>query len=100
ALGDVERMMIWDRHHAGAETNAPGALCRRHQEHLRRRDGFPSAGMMLADPELVEVQLVEPRCKLQIALELEGGVLANRMVGRQEDAEPQALVHCKRLLIF
>jgi hypothetical protein len=34
ALGDVERMVVRQRHHAGGELDAVGALPRRGQEHL------------------------------------------------------------------
>ena len=94
-LGHVEGVMIGNRDHTGAEADSLGPLCRRDQEHLGRSDGFPTSGMMFSDPEFVEVQLVEPRRQFQIALKLEGRVLADWMVGREKHAEPKTFVHCR-----
>jgi len=47
--------------------------------------------MMLADPGLVVAELIEPLDQLEIAVERGGGVLADRVEGRHEDAEAHAI---------
>ena len=54
ALRDVVGMVIGQRHHAGAELDALGALAGGGQEHFRRGDHFPARGMVLAAPEFVD----------------------------------------------
>ena len=61
ALGDVERVVVRQRHDAGAEPMRVRALARRGEEHLRRGDHLPAAGVVLAAPELVVAELVEVR---------------------------------------
>ena len=48
---------------------------------------------MLADPELVVVQLVEPLGEFEIALKLERGMLADRMMRREKHAKTETLGH-------
>jgi hypothetical protein len=46
------------------------------------------------------VQLVEPRRQFQVALKLEGGVLADWMVWREKHAEPKTFVHCRNSFFY
>jgi hypothetical protein len=46
--------------------------------------------VVLAAPELVEAEVVEVRGELEVALELQGRVLSDWVVGREERAEPKA----------
>jgi hypothetical protein len=46
--------------------------------------------MVLAAPELVVAQLVQMLDELEVTPELQGGILANRMMGREERAEAHA----------
>jgi hypothetical protein len=87
ALGHVERVVVRQRDHAGAEADGVGALAGGGEEHLGRGDHLPAARVVLADPELVEAEAVEVRGELEVALELEGGVLAEGVVGSEEGAE-------------
>ena len=89
SLGHVERMVVGQRHHAGAELDRVGDLTGSRQEHLRRRDHLPSTRVMLTAPELVVAQVVEVRGKLEIALELQRRALAEGMVWCKERAEPK-----------
>ena len=82
ALRDVERVVVGERDDAGAEADAVRALAGRGQEHLGRGDDLPTRGVMLAAPELVVAELVELLRKVEVAAELEHGVLADRVVGR------------------
>jgi len=59
ALGDVEGVVVGQRDHAGAEHDAVGALTGGSEEHFRRSDHFPAAGMMFAAPELVIAEFIE-----------------------------------------
>ncbi len=45
---------------------------------------------MLAAPELVVSEVIEMGCELEIALELQGRALAERVVWRKERAEPES----------
>ena len=90
ALRDVERMMIGQRDDAGGELDALRPLARGGEEHLRRGDHFPAAGMMFAAPEFVVAELVEMLDEVEIAAELQHRVFADRMMRREEGAEIQA----------
>ena len=89
ALGDVERVVVRQRHDAGAELDRVRDLAGGGQEHLRRGDHLPAGRVVLAAPELVEAELVEVRGELEVALELQRRVLAERVVGGEERAEPE-----------
>src|ERR1700733_1380353 len=93
SLCDVERMMVRNRDDAGAELDSLGALGRGDQEHFRRRDRLPSRRMMLADPELVVVKLIEQFGEFEIALKLERRMLADRMMWREKHAKAESLCH-------
>ena len=67
-----------------------GALAGGRQEHLRRGDHLPAGRVVLAAPELVEAEAVEVRGEVEVALELEHRVLAERVVRREERAELQS----------
>ncbi len=90
ALGDVERVVVGQRDHAGAELDAAGALGGGGEEHLRRGDHLPAGRMVLAAPELVVAELVQVLHQRDVAAELEHGVLDHGMVGREEGAEAEA----------
>ena len=92
-LRDGERMMIRNRDHAGAELDAMGDHRGGGQHHLGRRDRLPSSGVMLADPEFVVAEIIEERGELQIALQLQSGILAGRMMRCEKDAEAQTIFH-------
>src|SRR5712692_8696307 len=94
ALSGVERMVVRDRHHAGAEADALGALRDGDQKHFGRRDRLPSGGMMLADPEFVVAELVEPCGQFEVALKLKGRMLADGMVRCEKGAETKTSIHC------
>jgi hypothetical protein len=67
AVRDVERVVIGQRDDAGAEPDAPGALGGGGDEDLRRVDDLEPCRMMLADPGLLESQLVQPLDQLEVA---------------------------------
>ena len=87
ALGDVERVVVGQRYHAGAEFDALRALAGRSEEHLGRADHLPAGGMMLAAPELVVAELVEMLDQIEVAAELQQRVLADRMMRGEEGAK-------------
>ena len=87
ALGDVERVVVGERDDARAEADVMGLLAGGSQEHLRRGDHLPAARVVLATPELLEAESVEMRRELDVALELEHRVLAQRVVRGDEGAE-------------
>ncbi len=84
ALGDVERVVVRQAGHTGAELDAVGALRRAGQEHLGRGDRLPTGRVVLSAPELVEAEPVEVGGEVEVALELQRRVLADRMVGGEE----------------
>ena len=90
ALRDIERMVIRQRDDPGGELDALRPLPCRGQEHFRRGDHFPAAGMMLAAPEFVVAELVQPLDQVEVAAELQHRVFADRMVRREKGAEIQA----------
>jgi hypothetical protein len=90
---DGERMVQRQRLDAGAEADARGALGGGGDEHLGRADHLVAAGVMLADPRLVEPKPVEMGHQLEIALEEQRRRRVHRMEWREEDAESKGLVH-------
>ena len=86
AARERERVVIGQRHHAGAEPDMARALGRRRDEHLRAIDDLEAGRVVLADPGLVIVQLVEMDEQIHVALEREQRVLVHRMKRREEDA--------------
>ena len=87
AVRDVERVMVRDADHARAEHDAARAPCGGGDENVRRRNDFPSRGMMLADEDLVVAGAVEPFDEFEVALETKRGVFAGAMEWRHENAE-------------
>src|SRR5678809_801724 len=83
-------MVIRQAGDAGAEHDVPGALGGGADEDFRRGDGFPARGVMLAHPDLVIAQVIEPLDELHVAVHRQGGVLAHPVEGRQENPELQS----------
>ena len=92
AVRDHQRVVVGQAGHARAEPDVARALDGGGDENFRRGDGFPAGGVMLADPRLVEAQLVDPLDQLHVARHRERRVFAHAMERRQEDAERQSLV--------
>ncbi len=98
AVGQHERVMVRQRHDAGAEPDVAGALRRRGDEHLRASDQLEAAGMVLADPRLVIVQPVEMLEQLEVTLDRQGRVLVVVVKRREKDAAAQIeIVHAEVL---
>ena len=91
AVGDHERVVVWQADDAGAEADVAGAFGRRGHEHLGRGDGFPAGAVVLADPGLVVAEVVEPLEQLEVAFQSQGGILAEPVEGSQEDTKRQPL---------
>src|SRR5580658_2676229 len=89
AVGEDERVVIWQRHHAGAKANVLRTLGGGGDEHFRRTDDFEASGMMFANPGLMIVQLVEMLQQLHVALQRERGIFAESMKRSQENAAAQ-----------
>ena len=92
ARGQHEGVVVGQRDHAGAEPDVARPLGGGGDEHLGAGDDLEAAGMMLADPRLMVVQPVEVLDQLHVAFDGEGGVLVQRMEGRQENAGAQIAV--------
>ena len=86
-LGDVERVVVRERDHAGAEPDVwvcwPAAARNISGEAIISQP----LRVVLAAPELVEAEPVEVRRQFDVALELERRVLAQRVVRGDEGAE-------------
>ena len=90
SLGDVERVVIGQRDHAGAKLDPLGAFAGCGQKHLGRSNHLPARGMMLAAPELVVTERIELFDEIEVAAELQHRMLADRMMRREESSEFQA----------
>src|SRR5271166_5419432 len=90
ALRNIKGMVIGQRDHAGAKPDTLGPLAGRRQEHLRRGDGFPARGMVLAAPELVVAERIELFYEIEVAAELQHRMLADRMMRGEERSELEA----------
>ena len=87
AVGDVERVVIRDADDARAEPYALCAFAGGREEDFGRGDDLPTAGVVLADPCLVEAELVEPGDEVDVAPQRQRGVLARAVERCHEDAE-------------
>ena len=70
-----------------AESAAGAWLRGRGQEHFRGGDNFPTGGVMLAAPELVKAELVQPVDQIQVGAQLQHRVLTDRVMRREECAK-------------
>ena len=86
-LGDMERVVEGQAHHRGTELDPMRGGGRHRQRHLRRRHGLPAARMVLADEELVVIQLVRQVDELDVALERERRVLGRVVHRHHEERE-------------
>jgi hypothetical protein len=85
-LGDEERMVIGEAGHARSQHDVARALGGGCDHDLGGGDQLPPRRVMLADPHLVIAQVVEPFDQLHVAIDGEGGILADTVKGREEDA--------------
>ena len=74
----MKRVVVGERHHPGAERMRWVRCGRGGDEDLGRGDDLVAAGVVLADPGLVEAEAVEVLDQGEVAVEGEGGVLAGR----------------------
>ena len=89
-VGDHQRVVVGEAHHAGPEADVARPLGRHGQEQLRRGDRLPAGAVVLADPGLVEAEPVEEHDQLEVALERQRRVLPRLVVRGEEDAEAHA----------
>jgi hypothetical protein len=61
-------------------------------EHFGRGDDLVTAGVVLADPHLVEAETIEVLDQVEVALECERRVLPCRVEGRHEEAESHRVI--------
>ena len=90
-FGHDEGMMIGQRFHARAQSDVLGALRRCGNKNLGRSDDLKAAGVMLADPRLVEAKPVQQRHELQVAFQCVGGIEIGGMERPHEHAETQRI---------
>ena len=90
ALGDQERMVVGQARDARAQHDVPRALGGGGDHDLGRGDQLPPRRVMLADPDLVVAQVVEPLDQLHVAVDGERRVLPDAVERSEEDAELHA----------
>ena len=66
AVGEFGRMMIGQQEAAGAETNVLGLQESLRQQQVGRRMRLPRCGVMLADPDFLVAEFIEPPDDLQV----------------------------------
>ena len=65
-------------------------FCGRGNEYFRGGDKFPAGAVVLADPGLVEAQVVEPLDQFQVPVYGQGGVFTHPVEGAKEYAKLHA----------
>jgi hypothetical protein len=58
AFRNMERVMEGKAQYRGAKANAMGMGCGFRKDHVRRRHGLPTAGVVFTDEKFIEVQLI------------------------------------------
>jgi hypothetical protein len=89
AVRHVQRVVIRQRDDAGPEPDVLRALRRGSDEDFRGVDGLQARGVVLADPRLLEPQLVEELAELQVAFHRQCRILCKRVERCEEDAMSQ-----------
>ena len=89
AVGHQPRVVVRERHHAGAELDVLGALGGGGDEDLGAADQLVAAGVVLAEPRLVVAEAVELDDALEVVLEGERRALPDGVERREEHAEAQ-----------
>ena len=89
AVGQQPRVVVRQRHHAGAELDVLGPLGGGGDEDLGAADELVAAGVVLAEPGLVVAEPVEGLDPLEVVLEGERRALPDRVERRVEGAEAQ-----------
>nr|WP_261403396.1 hypothetical protein [Chenggangzhangella methanolivorans] len=92
-VGGQQRVLVGQRHDAGAEPDVPGL--RRHisEEDHRIGDDLAAGRMVLADPGLVIGEPVDQLDRLEITLERDRHVLGGRRIPRRHEDAESDLVH-------
>ena len=90
AVCEQQRMVVGQRVHTAAETQVLRAGGGGRDEYLGRRDDLVAAGVVLADPRLVEAERIEVLEQLEVALESKRRVLPGRVERCHEEAESHA----------
>src|SRR5438128_1974442 len=85
-------MVVGQAGDAGAEPDVARALGGGGDEDLGRGDQLPAGRVVLADPDLVVAEPVEPLDQLHVAVHRERGVFAEAVEGGEEDAELHSFV--------
>jgi hypothetical protein len=93
AVREHERVVVGQRADARPQPDVAGALGGHGDEHLGRCHQLEPAGVVLADPRLVEPQAVEQLDHLEVVLEAQGRVVGHRVERRDEHARAQRPVH-------
>jgi len=88
---DIEGVVVRKRDRAGAQSQKSRLLGHGGEEDLRRRNGFPTARMMLAYPRLVIAELIRDPEQFEVTLHAERDVSLQRMERWQEDT----VSHCQ-----
>ena len=92
ALRHHQRMVVRQAGDARTELDVLGAVGGDADDDLGRGDDLPARRVVLADPRLVVAEGVEPLDQFQVAVERQGGVVADAVERGEEDAEAQAVV--------
>jgi hypothetical protein len=92
AVRHHQRVVVGQRDDPGAETDPAGALSSGGDEQLGLAIDLVAAGMVLADPRLGVVVLVEPLHELEIALHAKQRVLVVGMERRQEHSRAKGAI--------
>ena len=89
SLGRPQRVVVRQRHHAGAELDAPGAGGCGSDEDLGGGDDLAAGGVVFTDPRLVEAEHVHVLQEVEIGLEGQCGVVLRWVERCHEGAETQ-----------
>ena len=87
AVGDIEGVVVGDADDAGAQLDVLGAVGGHADEDFRRGDGLPAGAVMLADPGLIEAQVVQPLHQFQVAVQGQGWIFAHPVERPHENPE-------------
>src|SRR5262249_27589288 len=94
AVRHHQGMMVGQADDTSAKFDMARTLSGSSNKDFRRSNGFPASAVVLANPCLIKVEIIEPLQQFQVTLNSQGGVFTKRVERGHENAELQSRRKC------